>query len=134
MEPDDLVTYHEHMRVQNQEKIEIAYLSALKKGIADPTVLVLDIRSTQGQAILSVAIDKERIKAHLLEADERELEPIVTWNIPTSVAADLLDAEWPDVAQELRELSRHGTFPFACISKFGVSLGLCPIPRDGPME
>lgn len=111
------------------ERAETAYLKAVRQGLRNPAVLVLDVSSPKARAIARTS--GRHCDVHRLREKARRAggAPVAVWSLSGRVAADLLPSENRDTADVLREWPAEGppnTFPVVVVGAGIVSLAAMP--------
>ena len=127
MESPDSRSSHEVIFKQARERIELAYDKAVKQGLQNPVVLVLDLRDSIARGIAGTSGRDQRIDDVVAEAERRGVTPLSLWHLPGDVAAKLL-ANFPDVAAQVRKAPQQPAFYTVLVATGAVSLLLTPCP------
>jgi hypothetical protein len=94
----DLIDLYRGIVREHLERIEVSYLKALRDGADDPAVLLLDPLVAEARRIADAACNAHSVARLVETARERDCCAILTWGVPRAFAAELLSANFPDVA------------------------------------
>jgi hypothetical protein len=127
MESPDPRNSHRVIFKQMTERIELAYETAVKQGLQNPMVLVLDLHDENARKIADTSGRNQRTDEVVAEAERRGVVPLGIWHLPSDVAARWL-ADFPDVVAQLHEIPPPSTFYTVMLAAGAVSLVLTPCP------
>jgi len=123
---------HEHLIKMSTERIEVAYLKAVRKCIEQPVVFLLNLMDPFAQEITQ-KIDREAaLKEMLSKADGVAYIPTCTLYVPTEAAPKFLptdDKETMPVLQNWATFAPTGTFPLIVVGVRVITLVIFPIPE-----
>ncbi len=128
MNEQDLEAIHASMISQFRERVEQDYLELLGQGVAQPVVMLLDLRAPLAQSICREVRTQEEIQNHIQEAERRGVEPAVTWGMSVTAAAGLLVGEYPEIVARLQSVVTDELILAVCVSDHGVSVAVLPAP------
>jgi hypothetical protein len=75
---------------RNLERIEVAYLQAIREGAEGPIILALDLRDPRARAVAEAAGMGEEVRDHLATAEARGMVAGLCWGMPGRVARSLV--------------------------------------------
>lgn len=100
---------HDILYQQGREQIEVAYLQAVNRGVADPVVIVMDLREPLAMKIAEAAGQRDAVEAQIAEGERRGVVPTVFGGHPREAAKKLL-AESPEIVNALDGMPAPGMF------------------------
>ncbi|MDB5350430.1 MAG: hypothetical protein JWN86_1677 [Planctomycetota bacterium] len=120
----------ESLVLRNLERVEVAYLRAVRDGSANPVILLLDLLHPCGRAIAEDAGRGPEAAAFVAEVATREgVTPILAWGVPRSQARVSLRRAIPGMADVLDQACSAGNYRVAAVAAGGSAV--CEL-RIGP--
>jgi hypothetical protein len=109
--------------------LEIAFAEGLAIGIAEPAVLVADLRDAAGRKLAEWAWGAHQVEVLLSEIAAGTKHPLVCIALDYLEAVKVVEATDPDQAAAMREPIRPGYFRFLMTDKDGIKLGVWRKPK-----
>ena len=114
------------------ERVEVAYLKALKKNLTDPAVFVFDLDDYTAQRMARAAgANSVVVRGMRKTARRSNVTPVVTWYVPRDFAATQLPAKYKQIGDQLLDwskISEPGMFPVIVMTCGQVALCQREIP------
>lgn len=129
--PEHVPPMHHYLVRQATERIETAYLNAIKQEIHNPAVFVMDQSSELAQVITGSVDRKAEEKRFIKRAQQNDGIPVSLWHLPADVAAGTLPGGLDDLAAFLlswNSSSNPECFPVIVVDHEGVTVLPFPVP------
>jgi hypothetical protein len=127
---DTHISYFQRALRNATERIEIRYQLSLRRGIADPVILVLDLRDDIGMGIATLLSGPEAPAEVLAEAPRRGVDviPLAVAGVPKGWAARVLAPYQEQVSAALMSPDEPGQFPTVIVGAGAAILVPMPVP------
>ncbi len=123
------------MLVPSTEYAEMSYLKALRQGIKDPVVIIVDPRDAMAQEVVRRSFGDDLARRLLRTSDERfrktpDVHPAMDWAMAPDEALRVLADLSPNAREGLTEELPPGHFRLVVVGAGGASYICRPLPPE----
>lgn len=115
------------------ERIEIAFIKAVRQSIENPAVVLLELEDPTAQWIIRTTVREAEAERMIERCRGQDITPIALWRMTADEAADLLPPDHEAAIHGLRRWATcgpPGMFPVVVVGRGGIGLIAFPIPES----